>query len=103
MEGTVVPSKFYSALAVARSVIFIGPAHSEPAQVIARSGCGIRIEPGDTGALVKAVQSLRGEPGVRMGRAGHALFLKEFERQGATARMARCLTLVLSGRSSPPR
>ncbi|MEK7765807.1 MAG: glycosyltransferase family 4 protein, partial [bacterium] len=70
MEGTLLPSKLYSSLAAARPVVFVGPEHSEPAQIVARGGCGIRVAPGDAAGFAAAVERLRGAEGRRMGEAG---------------------------------
>ena len=52
------PSKLFTIMGVARPMIAGVDAHSETAQVIAESGCGLRVEPEDARALAAAVQAL---------------------------------------------
>lgn len=57
--GMVVPSKLYSALAVARPTIFIGPLDSEVSKVIMEHESGLIVAPGDHENLVKAILHFR--------------------------------------------
>ncbi len=57
--GLLVPSKLYSALAVERPCIFIGPAQSEAARVINDFDAGVVVAQGDSDALVRAIASFR--------------------------------------------
>lgn len=60
--GLLVPSKFYSILAVKRPVIFIGPKECENALVIKEHKAGISIPPSDEKALIKAILEFRNNP-----------------------------------------
>ncbi|MCK6417614.1 MAG: glycosyltransferase family 4 protein [Alphaproteobacteria bacterium] len=57
--GLVVPSRLYSALAVGRPVIFVGPAQSEVAKVIHDFGAGTVIPSGRADLLVQAIKKFR--------------------------------------------
>ncbi|MCK5374453.1 MAG: glycosyltransferase family 4 protein [Alphaproteobacteria bacterium] len=57
--GFIVPSKFYSALAVARPCIFIGPEHCECAKVIRDFRTGVVVPQDDSKMLVKAIKTFR--------------------------------------------
>src|SRR5690606_32983651 len=57
--GFLVPSKLYSALAVGRPCVFIGPAQSEAAKVISDFKAGIVLPQGDAQALAEAIKTLR--------------------------------------------
>lgn len=57
LEGLIVPSKLYGALAVGRPVIFIGDLDGEVARVIRRNDCGKSVAVGDASALAQSVQS----------------------------------------------
>ncbi|MCB1680474.1 MAG: glycosyltransferase family 4 protein [Rhodospirillales bacterium] len=57
--GFVVPSKLYTALAVARPCIFMGPAQSETAKVIKDFQTGKVIPQGDARALADAIREYR--------------------------------------------
>lgn len=57
--GLMVPCKFYSALAVGRPVIFIGPEDSEVTRVIRDFKAGMVVPPRDTAKLVEAITEYR--------------------------------------------
>lgn len=57
--GFVVPSKLYSALAVARPCIFIGPEQCECAKVIRDYRAGVVLPQGNARILVKAIKVFR--------------------------------------------
>lgn len=57
--GLLMPSKFYSALAVSRPVIFAGPAECDAAHIIARHGCGRVVKPDDGKSLATAIALYR--------------------------------------------
>jgi len=95
MEGTVVPSKFYTALAAGRPVIFIGPAHCDLGRIVVRTGCGVHVLPNDVDGLASALANLRGAPGQEAAAAGHALFLREFTRRVGTTRIQDLLASLM--------
>jgi colanic acid biosynthesis glycosyl transferase WcaI len=64
-EGTMVPSKFYGILAAGRPVVYVGRTSGEAARVIAETGCGIVVEPGDVDGLERALAGLRDNAGLR--------------------------------------
>lgn len=57
--GYLVPSKLYSALAVGRPCIFIGPAQSETAKVITDFEAGVVVPQGDAHELVVQIMKYR--------------------------------------------
>ena len=57
--GMLVPSKLYSALAVARPCIFIGPAQSEAARVINDFKAGRVVSQGDAEGLAHTIMDFR--------------------------------------------
>ncbi len=57
--GFIVPSKLYSALAVARPCIFIGPEQCECAKVIRDYGAGVVVPQSDAKTLFKAIKTFR--------------------------------------------
>lgn len=57
--GMLMPSKFYAALAASRPAVFVGPAESDIARLIARYGCGRVVKPGDGKALATAIALYR--------------------------------------------
>jgi colanic acid biosynthesis glycosyl transferase WcaI len=78
LEGLIVPSKFYGALAVARPVIFIGALDGELARIIEAHDCGMVVD--DAYGLARAIRELARdrERGRAMGRRGRALYEREF-------------------------
>lgn len=57
--GKLVPSKFYSALAIKRPCLLIGPQECEVAKVMEEYQSGITIPHGQAGALAQAIRYLR--------------------------------------------
>jgi len=93
LEGLIVPSKFYGILAVARPVIFVGAPDSELAQLIREHRCGFAVEPGDTAALVAAIEKLAQDRAHarEMGERGRALYDARFAPEIAFANWERIL------------
>lgn len=58
-HGFIVPSKAYSAVAVARPSILIGPAHSEIGQMLKEFNAGTTVPPGDGRRLAQAILKYR--------------------------------------------
>ena len=57
--GMLVPVKLYSALAVHRPCVFIGPSHSEAAKILHDFNAGVVCAQGDVQALVKHISQYR--------------------------------------------
>jgi colanic acid biosynthesis glycosyl transferase WcaI len=70
--GLIVPSKLPAAFAVARPVLFVGPANSDPARWIRESGGGWIVSEGDTEGLLLAVDECRVK--ARRKKSGDAAF-----------------------------
>jgi glycosyltransferase involved in cell wall biosynthesis len=87
MEGLVVPSKLYGALAVGRPVIVVGDVNGEVAQLVIANACGVAVESGDGVGLARAIEMLGTDREARraMGRAGRALVERRFDRPIAIA------------------
>jgi len=60
--GKLFPSKFYSALASARPVIYIGPAACDIHKKISLSKCGATIRNGEGRMLTNAIENLKNNP-----------------------------------------
>jgi len=80
MSGVAVPSKLYGILAVARPVIFVGPADSAVARTITGHACGFAVGNDDAAGLVQALRRLADDPELRrsMGRRAFDAFQREF-------------------------
>ncbi len=59
--GLLVPSKFYSAIAAARPVVYVGPGDTEIGRVIRDYGCGAIIPQGDGKTLAQAILYFRND------------------------------------------
>ncbi len=59
--GMMVPSKFYSALAVERPCVLLGPRKTEIAEVIDDYGCGDIVDQNDVDGLVDVIMSYRSD------------------------------------------
>ena len=96
MAGIAVPSKLYGVMAVARPVVMVGPARSEPGRTIQEHDLGAVIDPvaGDTASdLVEALRLLGDDPGTRaeIGARARSVFETEFDRPVLTERWAQLL------------
>ncbi|MFN7134250.1 MAG: glycosyltransferase family 4 protein, partial [Myxococcales bacterium] len=91
LEGMIVPSKLYGALAARKPVLFVGPQSSDVARVIERERCGRAFAHGDTAGVVAMIDSLanRRAEAEAMGERGRSAFEARFERRVSTAQFAR--------------
>ena len=98
LDGLIIPSKFYGALAVARPVLFIGSDKNEISYVIDESGCGARVAPGDGNSLIEQILEAASHREVwqQKGRAGYEEFLAHYRRETGTARYIALLEALES-------
>ena len=96
LEGLIVPSKFYSSIAVGRPVIFLGADDGEIAQLIANGQCGITVPPNDAALLAKAIARLCDNPPERTAMATNArlLFEQEYDQPIAIAKWRNLLAEI---------
>jgi len=66
LEGLIVPSKLYGALAAGRPVVFVGDPAGEVARLVAEGECGASFAPGDAEALADYLALLAGDPALRL-------------------------------------
>jgi glycosyltransferase involved in cell wall biosynthesis len=87
------PNKLVEALAAGRPVVTNAPGRA--ARLLARSGAGIAVPPGDAPALAAALAALAADPARRaaMGAAGRALAERDF----CARRIARDFVAVVEG------
>ncbi|MBI3811381.1 MAG: sugar transferase [Nitrospirae bacterium] len=97
LEGIVVPSKLYGALAAGRAVIYIGSAQSEAARIIEEAGCGFVIAPNDDEGFCRAVLELYRLPERRrlLGDRARKVFESQFDRPAAARKFESALRGVL--------
>jgi len=83
-----VPSKMFDAMACARPVVLMVP--GEARTILAESGGGVFVPPGDAVTLAEALTELagQGESRERMGRAGRAYVVQHYRRAEQASRFA---------------
>ncbi len=88
LDGLLVPSKLYGALATARPVMFVGPEQCEAARVISENNLGWQGRPGDGAGLAQAIETAAASPAwcAERGLRARALFEAELDRPIAVAR-----------------
>jgi glycosyltransferase involved in cell wall biosynthesis len=97
----VISVKVFEYLACERPVV--GALSGESARVLAESGGGIVVAPGDARAVADAILALRADPARRaaMGRSGRRYVERHFSRAAQAARLERRLAEVC-GHAPPP-
>lgn len=74
LEGLIVPSKFYGAVAVGKPIIFIGDTDGEIARLIGQADCGASFAKGDTLGVASFISMLASDRALRdqLGANAHA-------------------------------
>ena len=94
--GLVVPSKVYGIIAAERPCLFLGPAESEVARLIAESGCGRVLRSDDGAALASAISELANDPErMRAMRRAAAALGPRVSREAAVAAWQQVLERVM--------
>lgn len=90
--GTVIPSKIFETLAMARPVIM--GVRGEAREIVMDAGAGVEMEPDSPESLVQAVETLADDPGfaLRRGEAARAYVMKHFNRDELAARFLQLLS-----------
>jgi len=93
LEGLIVPSKFYGALAVGRPVLFIGAHDGEIASIIDSYRCGVVVAPGDVEGLTRAIRTMAADPAgtAAMGARGLEAYRERFAPERAFEAWERVL------------
>lgn len=71
--GLLVPCKFYSAMAAARPIIYVGPSETEIGKMIRDYGCGAIVPQGDGKTLAQAILYFRNDPQAWFGAQNGAI------------------------------
>lgn len=79
LEGLIVPSKLYGALAVGRPVVFIGDRNAEIARLIAEGECGASFIPGQDREVAEYIAQLSQDHGLRQQLGANARKFLEAE------------------------
>ena len=83
LEGLIVPSKFYGIAAAGKPVLVISARDGELARLVHDYDCGVVIEPGDAGTLVRTLLRISSEPAffAEMGMRARQMLDAHFTRQ----------------------
>jgi glycosyltransferase involved in cell wall biosynthesis len=96
LEGLIVPSKFYGILAAGRPVVAVASPDGEIGRIVADTGCGFAIEPGDADGLARAIETVADDPILRRTMAERARQASEcrFPRASALERWTELIQSV---------
>jgi len=88
LEGLLVPSKLYGALAAGRPVIYLGPERCEVSRVLGEHDLGRALQPGDVGGLCEALDDLAQNRGLwdERGARARRIFDERYDRAVSCAR-----------------
>ena len=87
MFGSVIPSKIFEAMAMAKPIVH--GVRGESAGIVRRADCGLTIEPERPLELAAAVRALKNDPVMRkrLGENGRRAAEREFCRRAAALKM----------------
>ena len=97
LAGYIVPSKVYGILAAGKPYVAAVEPGTEPALIAEEHACGVRVEPGDPGALAAAIREMQGAPLDEMGTNAREALEGRFERRIATESYRRLLEALAEG------
>lgn len=99
IKGVSVPSKIYGVLAAGRPVLGVLEHGSEAERIVAESGCGYVVVPGDYSAFARTLAEMSELPSARldeMGGQGREYLEKRLRKQDSIASYGRVLDGVLN-------
>jgi glycosyltransferase involved in cell wall biosynthesis len=97
LEGLIVPSKVYSAMAAGRPVIFLGALDGEIPRMMATGlSFGVCLAPDDAAGLVSVIEYMcdSPEPSAALGENGRELFERQFDQPIALAKWSELMTAL---------
>jgi len=96
LEGLIVPSKFYGIAAAGRPTIFIGAKDGEIAHLLAETGCGFTVPPGDGEALANKILELAADQGLcaALGKRARLAFERQWNKSQALTKWETLLHAV---------
>lgn len=98
MVGIIHPCKVYGAMAVARPVLFLGPAPSHIADLVDEHGFGVHHAHGDVGGVVRSIRRLAELPRESldvMGREGEQVLRRSLSQEILCGRFCDGMELML--------
>lgn len=99
--ASVIPSKVFEAMAMARPIILGGK--GESADLVRESGCGIVVPPENAGEIVRAATRLAADAGLArsLGESGRRVAAERFSRRASALRMLDVLRDVAETPPAP--
>ncbi len=99
LEGLIVPSKFYGAIAAGRPLIFVGDTNGEIARLVAEAECGRSFPKGDVQGVADYVRKLANDRRLReqLGANGRQYSETHLSRMARIAEWDRLLQDVSQG------
>jgi colanic acid biosynthesis glycosyl transferase WcaI len=99
--ASVIPSKVFEAMAMARPIILGGT--GESADLVRQAGCGIVVPPENAEEIVRAATRLAADPAFArsLGESGRRVAEERFSRRDSALRMLDVLREVAEARSGP--
>lgn len=98
LEGLIVPSKLYGALAVGRPIVFVGDPKGEITRLVSEAECGASFAPGQSAALADYLGELAADPARRQKLGNNArLYLEQNLRRSSRIAEWRGLIEGLTG------
>lgn len=96
LEGLLVPTKLYSAMAAARPIIFIGNQDGEVARILKKFSCGTIVQMGDVDALSQIILYYKNNPTQceKEGKNARVAFEKHFTKSIAIKRWNELLESI---------
>jgi glycosyltransferase involved in cell wall biosynthesis len=97
-EGVIMPSKFYSLLAVGKPIICVSDPNSEVAEILYQSGAGVQSSVSDPKALANKILNIIEDPkkSIKMGQNARKYFLEHFERKIITKQWNTILNQLIA-------
>lgn len=99
-EGLILPSKFFSVLAAAKPVLWVGPRESECGTILRENRCGFETAAGDAQALTQSIRILMADraEAAAMGHRGRSAYESKYSRQRACDQWRKLLLEVTDAR-----
>jgi hypothetical protein len=104
LEGLIVPSKVYSAMAAGRPVIFLGALDGEiPRMMGSGVSFGVCLAPDDAAGLVSVIEYMcdAPEPSAALGENGRQLFEEQFDQPIALEKWSALMRALGIGERAP--
>jgi colanic acid biosynthesis glycosyl transferase WcaI len=96
LEGLILPSKLYGAMAAGRPVIAISATDGDVAHIVRQANCGFVIQPGDAPGLERAISAMMNDRGLteRLGAAARRSLETRYRKTQSLAQWEMLLSRI---------